>query len=360
MAREEVAHRDATAAATTRSSAASPLTTMPKSRALGRRQIVLLGTKLGEDQQKLLEELAAELNQIAKEEKSHGRAAAASSRTDKLVYVQTHFDDSVTHVITTTSESEEFILQSRTVKYFQGLVAGCWVLGVDWVSASLCARKLVDESDYLVRGDAKFQGGAVTHGAKRAHNQSQRGDFLRGLHFVWRATPNSKAATEEDVKKLIEMAGGQVSDVLPGVQPLRRRKAKGEADHHESDLEDGDYSQTENLPMTSLSESSPSKPAVRTGSIMAGGGGGGSVGVAGARWFLLVDDTVIPKAKGSKTSPLQHLKSYVTPADWQHCVAHGIEIVGVLWLFDSISAFRIQPTEKPTTHEDERATPRRR
>ena len=324
MGRDEVASRDA-AAKNFDDSLSTPA--LPKSRALGRRQIVLLGTKLADDQQKLLEELAAELNQIAKADKS-------KSRTEKPVYVQSHFDDSVTHVVTTTSESENFLLQSRTVKYFQGLVAGCWVVGVDWVSASLCARKLVDESDYLVRGDAKFNHGEVTQGAKRARNQSQR-DFFRNMHFVWRPTTNSKESTAGDVRKLIEMGGGVVSDVLPGVHTARRKSKQLK---HDSDLEDAD-SQSEIL----LSESSP-MAAVPAGSLL------GPV-IAGARWFLLVDDTVIPKAKGSKT-PLQHLKSYVTPADWNHCVQHGIDIVGVSWLFDSISAFRIQPTEKLRMQKD--------
>ena len=297
---------------------------------MARRHIVLLGTKLDAEQQALLEELATLLNEVA----ASGKDKDDKKYAEKFVYVQHHFDESVTHVITTATESQQFILQGRTMKYFQGLLAGCWVLGVDWIAASLCARKMMPEQDYLVRGDSKLlqpDGEPIPSGAKRARNQTQ---LFKGLHFVWASSVASKPTTRDDVTKLIHLGGGEVAAALPDMHTSRTRSKES----HESDIEEGE-SQLDDFPTSK--ESSPIRPTPRGyahfTSVASHGHGG--------RWFLLVDDTSVKRSKPG--NELKTLKRFVTPADWHHCVKHHIEIVGVNWLFDSISAFKIQPTEKP-------------
>lgn len=315
MARDEVHSRDAQ-----RRNSASPAGAagMSKSRGLARRRMVLLGTKLDADQQALLEELAAVLNQRAtKEEK---RLAGDSAP----VTVQHHFDASVTHVVTSTTRDAGYILQGRTMKYFQGLLSGAWVLGVDWVSESLLMSRAVGEAEFLVRGDAKLNDGEVTHGAKRARNRDRLFD---GMHFVWTAAAASKQATKNDVVQLVRLGGGVMEDALPA---SGGRRAAAES-AHDSDMDEGE-SQMED---TASSAASPARARPTAPAPMPAG-----------RWCLLVDDTGLKRRSGS--SRLAALQSLVSPADWNYCVRQHVDIVGVTWLFDSISAFKLLHTERPT------------
>jgi len=54
----------------------------------------------------------------------------------------------------------------RTVKYLQGLAAGKWIVGHNWVKDSLEAGVLLPEAGYEVRGDSVC-GGNAPHKARK-------------------------------------------------------------------------------------------------------------------------------------------------------------------------------------------------
>ncbi len=54
-----------------------------------------------------------------------------------------------THVV--VQQDSQGRATSRTVKYLRGVVAGCWVVGFDWVLASLAAGCWLEEVEYVAK-----------------------------------------------------------------------------------------------------------------------------------------------------------------------------------------------------------------
>ena len=294
-------------------------------RALAKRHhMVLMGTRLDTEQSALLEELATLLNDLSKE--SSAKKPLADQR---FVSVQSHWDDSVTHVVTAASDANGFILPSRTIKYFQGLLSSAWVVGIDWVAASICARRVVSEAEYLVQGDAKLNGGEITLGAKRA--RANREALFANQHFV--LLQPFKPALRKDVQQLIEMGGGDVREAFPTAAERRGRKTEV-AEAHASDIEEADEGSQSSLP-------SPAKGSSKGGAAAAAAAASSSsaalaTAALSGRWYLLSDDT--------SAQTRAQLSKHVSPALAKTCAQQNIAIVGVSWLFDSISAMKLRPT----------------
>ncbi|KAJ8538456.1 hypothetical protein K7X08_027677 [Anisodus acutangulus] len=66
------------------------------------------------------------------------------------VTVVESWDLSVTHVIASTNEKGAC---RRTLKYLMGVLAGKWILSIDWIIASLEATEFVDEQQYEIKID---------------------------------------------------------------------------------------------------------------------------------------------------------------------------------------------------------------
>ena len=296
--------------------------------------MVLMGTRLDAEQQALLEELAALLNDLAKEHKQDKQGFPHHS-TDKFVYVQQNWDSNVTHVITAATESSGFVLPSRTIKYFQGLLSSSWVVGIDWVVASICARKCVAEAEYLVQGDAKLDGGRPTFGAKRA--RANREKIFANQHFV--LVLPFKPTMRKDVEQLIVMGGGEVREEFPKVVGGRssRRASSSDMEAHASDIEEEEASQSS---LTSPAKSrgaaaaSPAAAAAASSSSSAAAAAAAAAALPG-KWYLLSDDTA--------ANTRAQLKKHVSPSLWNTCEQQHVAVVGVNWLFDSISAFKLRP-----------------
>ena len=62
----------------------------------------------------------------------------------------------------------EGLCQQRSLKYFQGLAHGCWLVSWAWVEASATAGRWLPEDDYEVKGD-HFALGAPKAGAHVQH-----------------------------------------------------------------------------------------------------------------------------------------------------------------------------------------------
>ncbi|KAG5590649.1 hypothetical protein H5410_041163 [Solanum commersonii] len=66
------------------------------------------------------------------------------------VTVVKNWDLSVTHVIASTDEKGAC---RRTLKYLMGVLAGKWIMSIDWIIASLEATEFIDEQQYEIKID---------------------------------------------------------------------------------------------------------------------------------------------------------------------------------------------------------------
>ena len=92
----------------------------------------------------------------------------------------------------------EALCQQRSLKYFQGLARGCWLVSWDWVQASAAAGRWLPEEGHEVKGDHVALG-APTAGAYLQHNiwqvqaillhslllDKENGDILDGQASGW-------------------------------------------------------------------------------------------------------------------------------------------------------------------------------
>ncbi|ETO26492.1 hypothetical protein RFI_10646, partial [Reticulomyxa filosa] len=67
------------------------------------------------------------------------------------VSVVTEWTEEVTHLITSATKEAGRILEIRTIKYFQAVVTGSWILCFDWVDECIEKRCLVSELLFEVR-----------------------------------------------------------------------------------------------------------------------------------------------------------------------------------------------------------------
>jgi hypothetical protein len=241
------------------------------------------------------------------------------------------WDETVTHVVTAASSATGFVLPTRTIKYFQGLLSSCWVLGIDWAAACLSQQRCASEHDYLVQGDAKLNGGELTLGAKRARNRER---LFENAHFVLNMP--FRQPLRKDIEQLITLGAGEVRDEFPlatgsgarsGSTKRGSTAAANAAASHSSDLDEASQDDS------ASQSASPAKASSRalTPALTERG-----------RWYLLCDDTQI-KNTGSGGSTRAQLRRLVSEQLWRTCEQRYIHVVGVSWLFDSISAFKLRP-----------------
>uniref|UniRef100_A0A1I8IHD2 BRCT domain-containing protein n=1 Tax=Macrostomum lignano TaxID=282301 RepID=A0A1I8IHD2_9PLAT len=143
-----------------------------------------------------------------------------------------------THVV--IRESSVARVSERTLKYFQALVSGAWLLSFDWVSESLAAGSLLPESDFEIQGDlscgvnhlgpARSRGGRDRcPGPSRLLEQfciAPVGDFVNMPSFA--------------LQTLVQQCGGQFA---ASPESLPRRQAAGCLSVAVADQDDAKFSE---------------------------------------------------------------------------------------------------------------------
>ncbi|KAF3635874.1 putative myosin-13-like isoform X1 [Capsicum annuum] len=124
------------------------------------------------------------------------------------VTVVKNWDLSVTHVIASTDEKGAC---RRTLKYLMGVLAGKWIMSIDWIVASLDATEFIDEQQYEIKIDTH----GIVDGPKlgRLRILSQQPKLFSGYTFFFMGDflPSYKSYLHD----LVIAAGGIVLNRKP-------------------------------------------------------------------------------------------------------------------------------------------------
>ena len=119
----------------------------------------------------------------------------------------------VTHLVTTCSAVEDKrILKARTIKYFEAVVAGCWVVCFEWIERCLEKNTLIDESPFEVLGDFKGRGGCRM---SRELRRKKHDDGLFSDVIVVIASEFKFPKLAEDLKTIFRMGGAKILKLMP-------------------------------------------------------------------------------------------------------------------------------------------------
>lgn len=141
-----------------------------------------------------------------------------------VVCVTGEFTDQVTHLLTPASESNGYKLEKRTMKVFQCLLSGAWIVGMQWILDAMATKLIQPELSYQLQGDLKSVGGFErAHAAMWQHGGGGTGAMtttkrqlirkrcalLRRCEFAL-AGQWQRRNLQRDVLELIQRAGGRV------------------------------------------------------------------------------------------------------------------------------------------------------
>jgi hypothetical protein len=128
-------------------------------------------------------------------------------------------------------KKQRAIVQARTVKYFQAIAAGVWVLTFDWIVDCLASRKILDEDMFEVLGDKKSVGDCNACRISRQlrmnkfvnnNNSNSNADdeyeYDHGLFcniYVCVASEFQMDGMHSDLRKIFRLAGAKIFNLLP-------------------------------------------------------------------------------------------------------------------------------------------------
>ncbi|MDP2439171.1 MAG: hypothetical protein Q8P67_25770 [archaeon] len=130
---------------------------------------------------------------------------------ERQTRVEDKFTAQVTHVVTSATAE---IPAKRTVKYFQGILAGCWVLGSGWPAACVAEGRLADELAFELRANDRQE---TADGPRRAR-EARAGEGFRALfagHSFCLLASGKSPMPLQDVRRLVALGGGRVVAALP-------------------------------------------------------------------------------------------------------------------------------------------------
>ncbi|KAH7669756.1 BRCT domain-containing protein [Dioscorea alata] len=119
--------------------------------------------------------------------------------------VRKTWDQIVTHVIASTDEKGAC---SRTIKVLMAILTGKWVLNINWVKASMEARKLVSEEPYEINLDIYGSSDGPKTGRIRLMKKFPKLFAGLSFHFSGYFSPSR----QRDLETLISVAGGVILD----------------------------------------------------------------------------------------------------------------------------------------------------
>ncbi|KAL0044727.1 hypothetical protein WJX82_006986 [Trebouxia sp. C0006] len=116
-------------------------------------------------------------------------------------------DQHTTHVIVQVNAGR--LCQQRSLKYFQGLAQGCWLVGWAWLEACAAAGCWVPEEGYEVAGDHVALGAPK---AARMAYESGAPKLFHGMSFLMGFGYKGTGLSPQQLTELLTYAGGHVLD----------------------------------------------------------------------------------------------------------------------------------------------------
>lgn len=208
------------------------------------------------------------------------------------------------------------LLTAARVCALQGILAGCWIVSTDWVTACLQAGgQLLPEEQYEVQGhDGNSSSGCGSNGSSsggkalpgpakgRQHKAEGREPLLSG----WQVFVLGSGAVKESCTGLVKAAGGSVVARLPPAPFASQQQAQTQqqdANAIGGKADEAGESKSDRKLLVLL-------PEAAAGSNGGSGGGGGS-------------------SKGQLA----------------HAQALGVPVLGQKWLMDSVSQMQLLPMD---------------
>ena len=256
---------------------------------------MLCGTGLSEESRRLLRRARTHLGNL-------GGAAEVVDDFDAatVTHIVTQCSPSSAASSSSSSSSSSSRVCKRTLKFAQGVLSGCWVVGVEWLSAVVARGAHVAEGPFEVLGITQSPAcGAPARG--RAAVAQRAPPLFAGLTFRL-LDPLSRSLSREDAAVLLRAGGGAMAAEAPlaPLPPALRKRTLGVVSMAPEDW----------------------------GGAGAGGGGASASASASASGAAA--------QRGGRGGDLAGLRATTD--------ALGLTVVDQLWILDSITALQLQDT----------------
>lgn len=117
--------------------------------------------------------------------------------------IKDYSSDQVTHIICACAPKSHC---PRTLKYLLGIVGKSWIVSFDWILESIEAGKLLNESQYVVKGDEAVR--CDTSACEKS--RADPGKLFAGKEFFLNGSFIGGGPSKADLTNLIQLAGGIV------------------------------------------------------------------------------------------------------------------------------------------------------
>eukprot|EP00124_Ichthyophonus_hoferi_P002501 Ihof_evm1s173 gene=Ihof_evmTU1s173 len=116
--------------------------------------------------------------------------------------------DSTTHLVTGTCENVDLaIAEKRTMKYLLAIMAGIWVVSLQWIDDSIKAGRWLDEAKYEIAGDQLALGAPAKARLARCHGSPELFSGL-AVYFHGKFSTAAKPSMR-DLEKIVTLGGAE-------------------------------------------------------------------------------------------------------------------------------------------------------
>ena len=160
--------------------------------------------------------------------RSHTRSALLAVEqlgTASVVPSSSEWLGGISHVVCCHASGDRLV--KRTMKYMMGVLSGCWVVELAWLTDSAAAGYWLPEDTYEIKGDSIAGATQAPRRARKEREERERAEALRppaaavlpassgcsvlaGCYFCVLEPLSSQCPSVHDLTQLIQLAGGHL------------------------------------------------------------------------------------------------------------------------------------------------------